>query len=76
MKCCELCLRKPREYGKYCYECAELMDQIIDAKAKMKRWSRRGKQCGCSTCENQRERDKTALDELIAIGAEVRNNGW
>lgn len=76
-KRCGLCNRNFAEYRGYCLNCAELIDQIIQAKQKMLRWNKTGKsRCGCVTCVNQEARDKENLDELIAIGVEVKNNGW
>lgn len=73
---CGLCKRAAVEYRGYCLNCAELIDSIIQAKKKMKRWKNVRKPCGCITCINQEKRDKDDLDELIAIGVQVKTNGW
>jgi len=75
-KRCGLCNRNFAEYRGYCLNCAELIDQIIQAKKRMNRWLNVKKPCGCITCINQEKRDRENLDELIAIGVEVKNNGW
>lgn len=73
---CKLCLRAWPDYQGYCYECAELMDQLHKSRARMKRWLNVRKPCGCVTCLNQEQRDRHDLDDLIAIAVEVKKNGW
>lgn len=73
---CKLCGKAKAEYRGYCWNCAELVDLITQAKKRMKRWLNVRKPCGCPTCINQEKRDREDLDELIAIGVEVKQNGW
>ena len=73
---CGLCNRNFAEYRGFCLNCAELIDLIIQAKKRMKRWTNIKKPCGCITCINQEKRDKEDLDGLITIGVKVKQNGW
>lgn len=73
---CKLCNKSPAEYKGYCLNCAELVDLIVQARKKMKRWLNIRKPCGCNSCVNQEQRDKDNLDELIALGVEAKTNGW
>lgn len=73
---CALCQRAESEYRGYCLYCAELIDLIIQAKKRMKRWNKIRKPCGCPSCVNQEARDTEYLNELIALGVEVKEHGW